>query len=475
LSSVVFLRRAKKALFIGAIPAIAVVVFLALKFQGGEPVVPHSADLGGATTRSDATNNAFGLPAANITSEQRRLFELGDSFFTQNWVTAPASTKARDGLGPLFNAQACASCHVLDGRGAPPKDENDSATRGLLVKLSIPGDTPNGAPKPEPHYGDQFQDRGIQGVDAEGRVVISYREQTGTYADGNPFSLRDPTIRFEDLKYGPMSPDVMTSARLAPQIIGMGLLEAIPEQDIVAAADPDDTNGDGVSGRLNYVATDQAGSKALGRFGWKAGQASVQGQAAGAFNGDMGITSSPNPHQPCQPNQTACLAAPTGGEPEADDERMAVVTFYTRTLAVPVMRDHDDKTVAKGAHQFTEMGCALCHTPTQKTGEAFDVQQLSKQTFHPFTDMLLHDMGPGLADNRPEFAASGTEWRTPPLWGLGLANGVNGHFFLLHDGRARSFEEAILWHGGEGEQSKERFRNATEKDRAALIRYLESL
>jgi CxxC motif-containing protein (DUF1111 family) len=475
LNKALFLPRIKKALFVGAMLVIAIIVFLALKFQGEEPVVSHGADLGGQTSRSDATNNAFGLPAANISSEQRRLFELGDSFFTQNWVTAPASTKARDGLGPLFNAQACASCHVLDGRGAPPKDENDNATRGLLVRLSIPGDTPNGSPKPEPNYGDQFQDRGVQGVDAEGRVVVTYQDETGSYANGNPFTLRKPMIRFEDLRYGPMSPDVMTSARLAPQVVGMGLLEAIPEKNILDAADPDDKNGDGVSGRVQMVATDQAGTKALGRFGWKAGQASVQGQAAGAFNGDMGITSSPNPHQPCQPSQTACLAAPNGGEPEADDERMAVVTFYTRVLAVPVMRDHDDKTVAKGAQQFTKMGCAMCHTPTQKTGEAFDVQQLSNQTIHPFTDLLLHDMGPGLADGRPEFNASGSEWRTPPLWGLGLANSVNGHFFLLHDGRARSFEEAILWHGGEGEKSKELFRTANDKDRKALVRYLESL
>jgi CxxC motif-containing protein (DUF1111 family) len=469
------LAKAKKLALLGAMAGITLVVFLALRLQGEEVVVPHSDQLGGATTRSDATTNAFGLPAANITGEQRSLFELGDSFFTQNWVTAPASTKARDGLGPLFNAQACASCHVLDGRGAPPENESDGATRGLLVKLSVPGDTANGAPKPEPTYGDQLQDRGIAGVDAEARVVIAYEEQGGTYADGNPFSLRKPTIRFEELKYGPMSPDVMTSARLAPQVIGMGLLEAIPEESILGAADPDDKNGDGISGRPNFVATDVVGRKALGRFGWKAGQASVQGQSAGAFNADMGITTSVNPHNPCWPTQTACLNAPNGGEPEADDERMAVVTFYTRVLAVPAMRDHDDKTVAKGAQAFTKLGCAACHTPTQTTSETSDVEQISKQTIHPFTDLLLHDMGAGLADNRPEFAATGTEWRTPPLWGLGLADDVNGHLFLLHDGRARTFEEAILWHGGEGEKSRELFRTASAKEREALIRYLESL
>jgi CxxC motif-containing protein (DUF1111 family) len=457
-----------------AVVAVALLlVFLVLR-GGQEQSAPLVEALGGATTRPDATRNAFGLPASNITGPERRIFEQGDSFFTQNWVVAPASTEARDGLGPNFNAQACASCHVLDGRGAPPKDVSDSATRGLLVRLSVPGDTPTGVPKPEPTYGDQLQDRAIDGVKPEGRVEISYSEKTERYEDGSSYSLRQPTYTFKDLAYGPMAADTMISPRIAPQVIGMGLLEAIPQEQLLANADPDDRDQDGISGRPNMVWDTLKQTKILGRFGWKSNQPTVEGQTTAAFHGDMGITSNELNKQECALSQNACESATTGGDPEIDDTRLATVVFYTRVLAVPAMRDTKVGEVKSGARQFVAMGCATCHSTTFQTGD-HEVAAVANQTIHPFTDLLLHDMGPELADGRPDFDATGQEWRTAPLWGLGLADNVNGHRFLLHDGRARSVEEAILWHGGEGSTSREAFREASSSERKALVRYLESL
>lgn len=438
------------------------------------PTAPLDAALGGDTTRPDATRNAFGLPAANLDGDERRRFELGDSFFTQNWVTAPASTGARDGLGPTFNAQACASCHVQDGRGAPPDGPEDATTRGLLLRLSVSGRTPNGEPVPEPSYGSQLQDRAVLGVPVEGRMQVDYTDAPGSYADGTPFTLRVPTHALADLAFGPLAADTKVSARLAPQVMGMGLLEAVPEASIRAAADANDTDGDGISGRVNEVWDVRSERRQLGRFGWKANQPTVEQQVADAFRGDIGITSTLSHGEDCPLVQIGCRAAPNGGYPEVDDGRLAAVTFYSRTLAVPAMRDTEGDEVVAGARQFTAMGCGSCHTTTQRTGD-HEVEAVANQTIHAFTDLLLHDMGPGLADNRPDFEALGNEWRTPPLWGLGLVDDVNGGRFLLHDGRARSFAEAILWHGGEGSAAAEAFRSASAEERAELLAYLEAL
>ena len=433
------------------------------------------ARLGGDTTREDASRNSFGLPAPKLTNEERRLFERGDSFFTQNWVTAPASTDARDGLGPTFIAQACSSCHVLDGRGAPPDPTGEQARLGLLLRLSVPGEDPlTGAPLPDPVYGGQLQDRAVLGVPAEGRMVVSYETIEGAYGDGTPYELRAPSYAIADLAFGPLSPGVMISPRLAPQVIGMGLLEAVPAADIVALADPDDADGDGISGRANMVWHARAGARALGRFGWKANVATVEQQVAGAFHGDIGITSALHPDENCPAEQTACAAAPDGGSPELTDERLATVAFYNRTLSVPAMRDSDTAEVQAGFELFGSIGCSSCHTPTMRTGSS-EIATLADQTFHPFTDLLLHDMGEGLADGRADFDATGSEWRTSPLWGLGLIDDVNGHRFLLHDGRARTIAEAILWHGGEAEAAREAFRLLDADERAELLAFLEAL
>ena len=429
--------------------------------------------LGGDTTAFTSTRNAFGLPARNLESGERRTFVVGNSFFRQNWVTAPASTTARDGLGPSFNALSCSSCHTLDGRGKPPDSEVDPQ-RGLLFRLSIPGHGPNGGPMPDPVYGGQLQDRAVLLVPPEGRMIVRYRELPGSFEDGEPYSLRAPTYEIGGLAHGPLHPEARLSPRVAPAIVGMGLLEAIPETAILALADPDDADDDGISGRPNMVWDVRNGNLTLGRFGWKANQPTVEQQTAGAFLGDMGITSPLFPDDNCPEAQPECRAAPNGGSPEIPDDRFAKVVFYTQTLAVPAMRNLDDPQVARGARLFAGAGCNQCHTPSHATGE-HPVSAVAGQTIYPYTDLLLHDMGESLADGASDFDASGQEWRTPPLWGIGLVETVNGHTMFLHDGRARNLTEAILWHGGEATESRESFRGLTKEEREALIKFLESL
>ena len=430
--------------------------------------------LGGDTTVVSTNRNSFGLPAANLTNLKRRTFEVGDSFFTQNWVTAPASTEARDGLGPTFNAQSCSSCHTLDGRAQPPSDADDPE-RGLLFRLSVPGIDPDtGGPPGDPAYGGQLQDRGILTVPPEGRFVIDYREIPGSYEDDTPYTLLQPEYSFADLAFGPMHPDVLVSPRIAPSVFGIGLLEAIPEANILARADPDDADGDGVSGRANLAWNVREQSGALGRFGWKANVPTAEQQIAGAFHGDIGITSPLFPDENCPADQVKCQSAPNGGLPEIGEERLRKVVFYNQTLAVPAMRDVADPQVRQGAGLFLKSGCAACHTPSHTTGE-HAVNALVGQVIFPYTDLLLHDMGEGLADGRPDFLADGQEWRTPPLWGIGLIENVNNHTRLLHDGRARSIAEAILWHDGEGLAAREEFLKMSKEEREALLRFLESL
>ena len=475
------LRRAALLGLAAALLAVPVALLASADCRGG-PAAPGGISgiewrlvetLGGDTTAFITTRNSFGLPARNLSREQRRTFAVGNSFFRQNWVTAPASTGARDGLGPTFNALSCSSCHHLDGRGKPP-DDADDGQRGLLFRLSLPGVDAQGGPLPEPVYGGQLQDRAIVGVPVEGEFTIIYQQVAGAFPDGETYSLRQPTYQFHGLAFGPMRADTLSSPRVAPAIVGMGLLEAIPEADILAAADPDDADGDGVSGRANMVWDARRGVLILGRFGWKANQPSVEQQTAGAFLGDLGITSPLFPGENCPSAQTDCVAAPHGGEPEIPADRLAKVVLYTQTLAVPAMRDPDDPQVKRGARLFAGSGCAVCHTPEHTTG-GHQVEAVINQTIYPYTDLLLHDMGPGLADGRPDFDAGGQEWRTPPLWGIGLVETVNGHTMFLHDGRARNLTEAILWHGGEGAGARDAFKALTKEEREALIRFLESL
>lgn len=446
---------------------------------------------GGDTTISDTGRNAFSYPAANLSVDRQTPFFIGNSFFKKNWVEAPASTTGRDGLGPHFIARSCAGCHAMDGRGGPPAQVGgvqSEAPVGLLMRLSIPTPEGQSAGKegvvPEPTYGGQLNNLAVTGVAPEAEVVITYTELPGSFADGTPYSLRKPAYHLENPAYGPLHPATLISPRVAPQVIGLGLLEAIPEADLLAIARRQADEGV-VSGRPNRVWDASRNDWVVGRFGWKANVGSVAHQTAGAFNGDIGITSSLFPHEDCTPAQRDCRARMVReaewrqkrneGAVDIDDQALARTIFYTATLAVPARRDVRDPAVLRGKQLFNAVGCASCHVPRHVTGELADYPELSRQTIYPYTDLLLHDMGEGLADGRPDFEAGGREWRTPPLWGIGLIRAVNGHTFFLHDGRARNLMEAVLWHGGEAEPAREAVLGFDKADREALLRFLESL
>jgi CxxC motif-containing protein (DUF1111 family) len=310
---------------------------------------------------------------------------------------------------------------------------------------------------------------------------IAYEEFAVKLKGGETVRLRKPTYSISDLGYGPLAPDVQTSPRVAPPMIGLGLIEAIPADAILARADPDDEDGDGISGRPNWV-REEGEPALLGRFGWKAGNAVIAQQAAEAFAGDMGISSPlvKKASGDCTDKQTICMEAPNGNTTpetgaEINKELFDLVVFYSQNLAVPARRTPKAAPVLRGKALFAQAGCASCHRPSFTTDEAPDNPHLSGQTIFPYTDLLLHDMGEGLADNRPEREANGREWRTAPLWGVGLTQTVNGHTLLLHDGRARSVQEAILWHGGEAQRARDAFAALPKADRAALLAFVNSL
>jgi len=445
---------------------------------------PGEALGGGKTTVNKRDQNAYSMPSANLAPSRRLDFSVGNSFFRNPWVIAPSTTTARDGLGPLFNSNACQNCHIKDGRGHPPGPSASNAV-SMLVRLSIP-DQPHYAKVieqlgivPEPVYGGQFQDMAVPGVAPEGKVRIEYTPLPVTFKDGTQVELRQPTLKISQLGYGPMHPDTRFSARVAPPMIGLGLLEAIPEAALLANADPDDRNGDGIRGRANQVWDDAQGKTVMGRFGWKAGQPNLNQQNVHAFSGDMGLTTRLRPMDDCTATQVDCLKAPNGngadGEQEVSDNILRLIQFYTRNLAVPIREDVDSPQVLAGKNLFHQAGCQSCHTPSFTTAADAAEPELANQLIRPYSDLLLHDMGPGLADNRTEFAASGQDWRTPPLWGIGLTQTVSGHTQFLHDGRARNLLEAVLWHGGEAEAAKQHVLTFNAEQRAALLAFLNSL
>jgi CxxC motif-containing protein (DUF1111 family) len=465
--------RRRTRLILSTIAAAALTGAAALAF-GVEAVAPISPSLGGQTTRAIEGKTAFTFPAANIEQKHQRDFFFGNRLFNTNWVVAPASVKSFDGLGPLFNRVSCSGCHTQDGRGRPPLSPDEPMT-SMLIRLSIPdANSPNGA-APHPVYGDQLSDNANKDVPPEGNAKVSYQTVEGTYGDGAAYELLNPSYRIENPGYGPLPQDLMISPRVANQVIGLGLLEAVPEETLLALADPDDKNADGISGKVNRVPHPGSGEVMIGRFGWKANSPDLPAQNASASIGDIGLTNPFFKTEHCTPAQEKCLSAYAAPELDTSDKFFAKLNLYTRLIAVPAQRKPNDPVVKKGEALFNQFGCGACHVTTLQTGPEAVLPELANQTFHPFTDLLLHDMGEALADNRPDFEATGTEWRTPPLWGLGLIEIVNGHNRLLHDGRARGFAEAILWHGGEGEAAKEAFRNAAKEERDALVRFLGSL
>ena len=434
------------------------------------PVFLTSELSGGETTVFDASSHAFSIPAPNLSDAALAKHLEGDVEFEAVFVTAPAVVNP--GLGPIYNNVSCINCHSRDGRGRPPGA--DEGLVSLLFRLSLPKAEDSAAgkpPTPVPGFGTQLNNRAIVEAHPEGKVKIEYTEQTLTTADGTRVHLRYPNYTLTET-YQPLPENVEVSPRVAPAVFGLGLLEAIPENAILAYADEADIDGNGISGKPNYVWDVVAKRYTLGRFGWKANQPTLLQQVAAAYNDDMGITTSLFSTENSAGQSQLTEHSVT---PEVSDEILEVVTFYVQTLAVPARRDIDDPQVKQGEQLFAEAQCANCHVPTLRTGVLAGVPSVSNQTIHPYTDLLLHDMGPDLADNRPDFHANGREWRTPPLWGIGLVRRVNGHTNFLHDGRARDLMEAVLWHGGEAEASRRAVEQMSKIERDALIAFLESL
>ncbi len=465
---------------------------------------PQEVKQGGDTGISISSAESYSKPSSNLTASRKGHFFIGNAFFRQPWVIAPASTDSRDGLGALFNVAACQSCHVKDGRGHAPMTSDDDAD-SLLIRLAMPATTDEQRQQLQnsliekvvhPMYGGQLQDRGIQGVPAEARIAVQWTDKPVTFADGHIETLRAPTFNLTKPGYGAFDDDLMVSPRVALPMIGLGLLEQIPDEAIKKQAvdNKNSTNGD-ISGKFNWVMDPQTGKHALGRFGWKAGQTKLITQNQSAFNEDMGLTSNIRPHESCMPTQTACMNATTGadeqgnGKPpvEVNDEVAKFVEFYTRNLAVPHRRDADDKLVLAGKKRFYDMGCQSCHTPRYQLPKTDDDHlEQHGQVIYPYTDLLLHDMGDDLADRtiagklpakdiQVEFLANSYEWRTPALWGIGLAQTVDPQATFLHDGRARTLMEAVLWHGGEAQKQQQKVLKLDKQGRTELNAFLQSL
>ena len=475
---------------------------------------------GAATAERARDANAYSHPLPSLAFEDLHRFKLGNALFNKGWVSSPASTHASDGLGPFYSARACEGCHMKDGRGHLPLADEGTASFVLQLRRPIEVDAPTaggpepgmpagdgarvagtataleaagdvaharaGAPPPgtgwggDPVYGNQLHVAAVPGVRAEGRVAISHEPWPVAFADGTAVELRRPRYAVEDLGYGPLDPATRLSPRLAPAMAGLGLLGAIGEADLLAYADPDDADGDGISGRPNWQALPD-GTVAMGRFGHKAATASVAEQNAHALSVDMGLSSPrlPGARGDCTARQAVCDRLADGvqprlGEHEVSAEMTALLAFYAERLAVPVREGVDEPEVLAGKAAFMSAGCAGCHVPKHVTARDA-APGLDFELIWPYTDLLLHDMGDGLADGAGEGVATGTEWRTAPLWGIGAARAVNPRTGYLHDGRARTLLEAVLWHGGEAIASRDAVLAMAPDERAALVRFLESL
>lgn len=421
---------------------------------------------GGKGTIFLQSSHAFSQPIGGLSKQEEDVHTDGDALFDAIFVTA--GNKVNSGIGPLYNNNSCNACHPNDGRAIFPKDLN--TTTGFFLRISS-GNDPIMGPIDAKGFGGQLQQMAVPGLKPEVKFRVQYSPRVETFADGTKVVLQKPTYSVYD-PYIPLPASYELSPRLAMPVIGLGLLEYIPESEILSYADPSDKNGDEISGRPNYVWNAEHKRTELGRFGWKANTSTVREQTAGAMANDMGLSNPIFPVEPCR-NQSNGDDGKYNGI-EISPSQLDAVEFYCQTLGVPARRNIKDNGVRRGEYLFTELGCALCHIPTMKTGSG-KIKALSNQTIHAYTDMLLHDMGDGLADNRSDFLATGNEWKTRPLWGIGLTVTVNNHENYLHDGRAKTLEEAILWHGGEARTAKDKYKALSKTDRNNLIKFLRSL
>ena len=426
-----------------------------------------------AAPDSPNMSEAFQASLLLLTEERRKHFEDGKGMMRQIWLAAPAAEPDRDkdGLGPLFNERSCDACHPGNARGRPPERAGERLS-SALVRLSV---IENGSAVPHPSYGLQFNEQGIPGVPGEGRASVSYTEKSVRLADGEVVRLRKPQVSFRDLNYGAIDGAVLTSLRVSPPVFGMGLLDAVPESSLLELADEGDWDKDGISGRPNRVWSPQLGRPVVGRFGLKASIGDLRTQIATALSEDIGITNPRFPKSRCTSVQRACLAAPSGGEPEITPATNHHLPDFMALLAPPPRRHVEDPATQRGEVLFRSLGCAACHRETLRTGKSPAYLELSEVTFHPYTDLLLHDLGPGLSDGRPDEQATGSEWRTAPLWGIGLAQVFDKGARFLHDGRARTLTEAIVWHDGEARAASEGFRKLKKAERKDLLAFLDSL
>jgi CxxC motif-containing protein (DUF1111 family) len=462
------------------------------------PALSSSESLpGGEASVSSKPFASLQLPAGNLPQALHPDFHAGKALAHQPWVRAPTITTARDGLGPLYNARSCLFCHINGGRSQMPEHPNRELI-GPFVRISLPGKDKIQGVVPEPVYGDQLQTQSValshqlrqvsqlkkvslntEEVEPEATISIDWQQSTFTYPDQTEVDLRKPKPRISKLAYGELNRNTLFSLRNAPPIHGTGLLELIPQSAIDKLADPQDNNGDGISGRVNQVWDFEQAKTVPGRFGLKANRANnLRIVTAAAFTGDVGITNPLFPQQPCTEAQTRCLKTANGNGEEGVElpaNLLDLVTDFLRNIGVPKRSNWNSEPVLAGRELFFQAGCQQCHHADYTTGESSRMPHLTRQKIWPYTDLLLHDMGPGLADDRPDYQASGSEWRTPPLWGVGLREAVNGSNNLLHDGRARTVEEAILWHGGEAEQVRQHFVNLNMDQRQLLIEFVESL
>jgi len=443
---------------------LALVCLLAACDRGGQAGTgaPESAALD-AHEIDDATTQAFAQPFAGLGPTQLDLHRKGDAAFEAIFV---AGTGVQGGLGPLFHTNSCAACHAADGRGAPPS--TGEIPIGLLLRTSMPG--PEGSePLPVEGFGLQLQPKAIAHEDPEVRISVLWTDSVHTLPDGERLSLRRPSWTVAGVA-GAFPAEALVGARLAPPVFGLGALAAVPEEEILRHEDPLDADGDGISGRANRLPA-PAGKTVVGRFGWKANTPDLLTQSAAAYRNDMGITNRIFPTEACKGLRASCDDHPV----EVDSATLAASAFYLGTLAAPIRRATDMPEVRRGQELFASFKCASCHLPELPYPAGALLPGARAGKARAFTDLLLHDMGEALADHRPDHQASGSEWRTAPLWGIGLTETVQGRMDLLHDGRARSFEEAILWHGGEATASREAWRAAPAADRKALARFLGSL
>lgn len=427
---------------------------------------------GASTVQFTGTREAFSQHSANLDYSEQSAFKVGNGIFKKLWVAAPASTQASDGLGPLYNARSCQHCHLKDGRSAPPQP-GSWVTSSILLKLS------QASGSGDPVYGRQLQTLSIPGTQPEAKVTIKLQTREIDFADGSRKTLTSHQYEFTELASGAFHQDTAIGGRVAPAMIGLGLLEAIPESRIATLADPDDKDADGISGRINWVSSTALNQPMIGRFGWKAGQPTIRDQVTAAFLNDLGLSTEDRPYGSgdCTALQPDCLALPVGSGnrngPEVSADMVDWVTFYSRNLAVPERTEVNS--VLPGKAVFHQIGCQKCHIPSHVTGKLNEPDEQSLNLIYPYTDLLLHDMGPDLSDGTIDGSANGSEWRTAPLWGIGRLPLVNGHQKLLHDGRANGVEEAILWHGGEALKSTEAYKQLEKTNRDALVEFVNSL